>query len=284
MRKKHDSKITINADSLSSSLGNITNFPVITLPLSLNNIDSLSSSLQESSSLSVSLEHHFEISNVDGLEFSNFCHPCTTLPTCPSSQIFRMEVECDKSDAIMKVNHDPPDQVNTTQDDIMKLLMAIANQMMANMQDLQNQIHLNTQDLQDQLTRNDLKVNAEIQRITQERETFKQEIRAELIFMRNQRHSMSLPSVNNAPICASPFVGDSNRSISSGPTFASAVSLPTMTGVNSIPNVSPPAVSNEVFQTQMLQMLNETFSKLSTVLQDSKTSTKSEWPKFLGEF
>ena len=61
------------------------------------------------------------------------------------------------------------------------------------------------------------------------------------------------------------------------------VSLPTTTGVNSIPYVSPPAVGNDVFQTQMLQMLNETFSKLSTVLQDSKTTTKSEWPKFSGE-
>ncbi len=57
--------------------------------------------------------------------------------------------------------------------------MAISNQMMANTQDLQNQIRLYTQDLQDQLTRNDLKVNVEIQRITQEHETFKQEIRAE---------------------------------------------------------------------------------------------------------
>jgi hypothetical protein len=53
--------------------------------------------------------------------------------------------------------------------------------------------------------------------------------------------------------------------------------------VNNIPHVSPPAVDNDVFQTQMLQMLNETFSKLSTVLLDSKTTTKSEWPKFSGE-
>jgi hypothetical protein len=176
MRKKHDSKITINADSSSSSLGNTTNLPVIPLPLSLNNIDSSSSLLQESSSLSVSLEHHFELSNFDGLEFSNFCHPCTALTTCPSSQIFRMEAECNKSDAIMKVDPDPLDQLNTTQDDIMKLLMVISNQMMANMQDLQNRIRLNTQDLQDQLTRNDLKVNNEIQPITQEHEMFKQEI------------------------------------------------------------------------------------------------------------
>ena len=41
---------------------------------------------------------------------------------CPSSKNFRMEAECDKSDALMKVDPDPPDQLNTTQDDIRKLL------------------------------------------------------------------------------------------------------------------------------------------------------------------
>jgi len=91
MIKNHDSKIAIVADSSSSSLGNAMNLPVISLPLSPNNIDSSSSSLQESSSLSVSLEHHFEILNVDGLEFSNFCHPCNAFTACPSSQFFRME-------------------------------------------------------------------------------------------------------------------------------------------------------------------------------------------------
>jgi hypothetical protein len=56
------------------------------------------------------------------------------------------------------------------------------------------------------------------------------------------------------------------------------VSLPTTTGVNNIPHVSPPAFGNDVFQTQMLQMLNDTFSELLTVLLDSKTTTQSEWP------
>jgi len=91
MIKNRDSKIAIVANSSSSSLGNAMNLPVISLPLSPNNIDSSSSSLQESSSLSVSLEHHFEILNVDGLEFSNFCHPCNAFTACPSSQFFRME-------------------------------------------------------------------------------------------------------------------------------------------------------------------------------------------------
>jgi len=283
MIKNCDSRIATGADSLSSSLGNAMNLPIIFMPLSPNNIDSLSSSLQESSSSSVSLENHFEISNVDSLEFSNFCRPCTALTTCHSSHFFRMEVECDKSDATMKVDPDPPDPLSTTQDDIMKLLMAISTKMMANMQDLQNQIRLHTQDLQDQLLRNDFKLNAEIQRITNEHENFKQEIRAELISMRNHYHSTSLPPVNNTTINASSSIGDSNLSLTSGPTLTSAVSIPTMSAVNNLPNVSTTPVSNDVFQTQMLQMLNETFSKLSTALQDLRTTAKSEWPKISGE-
>jgi hypothetical protein len=42
-------------------------------------------------------------------------------------------------------------------------------------------------------------------------------------------------------------------------------------------------VSGDIFQAQMLQMLNDTFSKLSTVLSDSKNDTKTEWPKFSGD-
>jgi len=65
--------------------------------------------------------------------------------------------------------------------------------------------------------------------------------------------------------------------------LTSAVSIPTMSAVNNLPNVSTTPVSNDVFQTQMLQMLNETFSKLSTALQGSKTTAKSQWPKFSEE-
>ncbi len=36
-------------------------------------------------------------------------------------------------------------------------------------------------------------------------------------------------------------------------------------------------------QSQMMQMLTDSFSKLSTVLSEKKEDTKSEWPKFSGE-
>jgi hypothetical protein len=49
---------------------------------------------------------------------------------------------------------------------------------------------------------------------------------------------------------------------------------------SAVSSTSPPGD----FQTQMLLMLNETFSKLSTALTDNKSAdTKSEWPKFSGD-
>ncbi len=42
-------------------------------------------------------------------------------------------------------------------------------------------------------------------------------------------------------------------------------------------------LSGDVFQSQMLQMLNDKFFKLSTVLTDSKNDSKTMWPKFSGE-
>jgi len=42
--------------------------------------------------------------------------------------------------------------------------------------------------------------------------------------------------------------------------------------------------SSNDFQTQMMVLLNETFSKLTTVISDSKSAdTKSDWRKFVGD-
>jgi hypothetical protein len=47
-------------------------------------------------------------------------------------------------------------------------------------------------------------------------------------------------------------------------------------GAGTLPNLD--------FQTQMMQLLNETFSKLSTAIGDSKSmDTKTDWPKFSGD-
>jgi hypothetical protein len=66
--------------------------------------------------------------------------PCTALATHRSPQNFQMELDCDESATTMKVNPDPPDSQTSPQDGIMKMLMAISSQMMANTKDLQDQI------------------------------------------------------------------------------------------------------------------------------------------------
>jgi hypothetical protein len=47
---------------------------------------------------------------------------------------------------------------------------------------------------------------------------------------------------------------------------------------------SPSTTAHQDFQAQMMLMLNDTFSKLSTVITDSKSSdAKTDWPKFSGK-
>ena len=51
-----------------------------------------------------------------------------------------------------------------------------------------------------------------------------------------------------------------------------------------LPQCSRFTSSNPDFQNQIMVLLNETFSKLTTVISDSKgAGTKSDWPKFAGD-
>jgi hypothetical protein len=59
--------------------------------------------------------------------------------------------------------------------------------------------------------------------------------------------------------------------------------VPSSSTLNTSASVSSTPVSNDDFQTQMLQLLNDTFSKLSTAITNTKNDTKSDWPKFSGE-
>ncbi len=59
--------------------------------------------------------------------------------------------------------------------------------------------------------------------------------------------------------------------------------MPSSSTLNTSASVSSTPVSNDDFQTQMLQLLNDTFSKLSTAITNTKNDTKSDWPKFSGE-
>jgi hypothetical protein len=68
-------------------------------------------------------------------------------------------------------------------------------------------------------------------------------------------------------------VPDSSTTAAVSPQVSSSLSSPSNTCLS----------SNNDFQSQILLMLNETFSKLSTVIQDTKSESKVEWPKFSGD-
>jgi len=128
--------ITSDTDLLSSMqtthmATNISTILSSTVPSSLPHLRDPSFSFFESS---------FEISNNYNLEFSKLCHSCTPVPTSPTSQFCRMESECNKNHSAMKVDPDPHDVSGSSDHDIVQMLLAISNQMMANTQNLQDQL------------------------------------------------------------------------------------------------------------------------------------------------
>ena len=141
-------------------------------------------------------ETQFEVSNMIDFEISNFCQPCTTVPVNQSHNSFQMESECNDNTLGMKADPDPPDGQDSSQEGIMKVLMAISPQMVVNTQDLQDRISKNTLDLQNQLDCHNSRLTQELQRLNQEHEVLKQEICQEMLQLRGGNSSvhMSMPS------------------------------------------------------------------------------------------
>jgi hypothetical protein len=155
-----------------------------------------------------------------------------------------------------------PTTSSTSNDDIIKLLTAISSRMVTGHQELQSQ-----------LIRNDLKLETELQRVREENMQLCQDLRREF------RSSMS-----QVPV------------ISTSPSVIPESTTTTHVIQNSF-NISPTSTSTPDFQAQMLAVLNDTFSKLSsvisdtsTVLQDTKqvlhdnksSDSKLDWIKFSG--
>ncbi len=107
------------------------------------------------------------------------------------------------------------------------------------------------QDLQNQLLSSNQSLQAELQKVRDENEKFKQEMRAEF--------------KNSSPVVpTTTTVVDSTTSVSAPLSVSSSN-------------------SSMDFQSQMLAVLNETFSKLSSVIGDKSSETKSDWMKFSGD-
>jgi hypothetical protein len=151
-----------------------------------------------------------------------------------------MESDCiDNKDFVKR------DYSGTSNDEILQVLTAISTQMISGHQDLQ----------------------AEIQRVRDENEQFKQTIRAELLASNSQVHQNAVPSI---PVTTSPPV----------------IQLPILSTSTTVSNSNSSSTSSD-FQNQMLMLLNDTFSKLSSVINETSTAkasdNKSEWVKFAGD-
>jgi hypothetical protein len=113
--------------------------------------------------------------------------------------------------------------------------------------------------------------------VVQAHDKFKQEVRTELDELRaliTQQGSVSISSGmvvdGSSPSSASPVVSPSSDvAINPSSTSSASNNIPLPSGVD--------------IQTQMLTVLTDSFSKLSSVILDKNTDTKSDWPKFSGD-
>jgi len=134
---------------------------------------------------------------------------------------------------------------------------------------------------QTSLLRDEIRFNES--RIIQENEDFKLEMREEIDNLRRLLHTqqerLSDNSSMQAPMAVSstPDIAVSSDTVSSGPVSATP---PVVSSSSTTSNTSTPTPD---LHAQMMLMMAESFSKLSTVLAESKTDSKSDWPKFSGE-
>jgi len=198
----------------------------------------------------MSSDDEFEISNFEIFEIPD-CTPERSIPhNLEITRVSKMESDCKESgQQLFKT-----DNGSSNQDNIMQML---------------NLISMDTiQDLQCQMVQNNLKFTAELQKISQENETFRQAVTADVQRLSSMMNT--LPPVSVVP----------STILISGSMSSPALIIPS-SGASS---VVPSSTSPQDFQQQMLSMLNNTFSKLTTVMKESKSSdSKADWPKFNGD-
>jgi hypothetical protein len=144
---------------------------------------------------------------------------------------------------------------------------------------LSHQITNQNQAIQDHILQNEIMMA----QVVVENDDFKRDIRSELdgirFLLSNQQHGSS----TNIP--ASSSVGQFSSSLPvPAPVTSTISSSPGSIAVSTgIQNQGSSTLSSAAFQNQMMLMLTESFSKLSSALCDKKDDTKSDWPKFSGD-
>jgi len=238
-----DSKTSSKDQSLSETIAT----PLSLVPVNNNNADTIYPLLPIESGCHCSLSSGSSFRNFkfENLEFSN--------PSVNVSSIqchyqgcynFMMEEDCKEPVDNLKV---PRDEVNIGQ-----LFTNLSN-------------HITTQvtSIQDQIVQNKVEMSHEFQRIVQENEAFKGDIRAELDGFRQLliQHQLS----------SQPVLVPTPQTTLPSPLLVVSPSVPDPQ-VSSQSTVVAPEVASDC-QTQMMKMLTDSFSKLSTVLSEKKEDT-----------
>jgi hypothetical protein len=230
----------------------------------------ISSSKLESSNRSLSndvitkftmSDDHVDVFTRDDFEISKFQNnlylsvtpdPSMSHFTLESSQNLKME--SNETSAISTKSEDSANEC------ILQMLSMVSNQMMVSIQDLQAQ-----------LSQSNAKLSQDIRQITEDHNNFKQEIRQDMASLRQSPDlSSSVLSSSTTQVTQVPQVPDPS------PVTSSVSVQPSVS--SSLGGSSPTDM-----QLQMLHMLNETFSKLSVVLDTKSSDSKTEWPKFQGD-
>ncbi|MFN9980666.1 MAG: hypothetical protein ACK53Y_12150, partial [bacterium] len=122
------------------------------------------------------------------------------------------------------------------------------------------------------------KLSSDFTHVVQAQSNFKQEVREELdelcylISIQNQSSSQ-------------PIVPQDSNNVTTPPVVSTTSSIPVVVSSPSVPSLGSTSncASGQEIQNQMMMMLTESFSKLTSVLVDKNTESKSEWPKFSGD-
>jgi hypothetical protein len=214
---------------------------------------SISSSESDDSSL-LSSDDEFEISNFENFELLGKVSALSFHNNLNSCHFSKMESHVKPNDSQVTNDTVPATTSSTAPEDIMQMLGLISTKMMSTIQELQTQMQ-----------QNEMKFSSELHCINQENERFRHDL---LSIVHQNPSSGVVSSIDTTP---SPVMNSS--------TTNQSITVP----VSPSPAVGSSGNTSD-FQNQLMTMLTETFSKLTTVMSDSKSSDlKSDWPKFSGD-
>jgi nucleoid DNA-binding protein len=211
---------------------------------------SISSSGSDTSSL-LSSDDEFEISNFGNFEISD--RPVTSsYHNSKSHTNSMMESDCKELKSLFVTSCNGG---TSSQDTIMNMLALLSDRMMTLIQDMQHQ-----------LIQTELKFSTALEKISEDNEKFKRDLREEL----QQLHL--------TPVDSSNLLNSTTNNLT---TSSSVLPSSSLLAVLPVTNV---ALDSQDFQNQMMSLLTATVSKLTNIVGETKsTESKSDWSKFGGE-